>query len=83
MVEIRVAVSDAGAVHGLMRRLVAVFGQAAVSFDSACNEVRVKSARGSRAVDQILRAVEFGLAEDGVRSATLAIGDRAYTIGVP
>ena len=83
MVEIRVAVADAGAVHGLMRRFVGVFGQAAVSFDSACNELYVYSDWGSRAVDQILGAVESWLAEDGVDSATLAIGDVAYTVVAP
>ncbi len=82
MVEIRVAVAD-GAVHGLMRRLVAVFGRAAVSFDSVCNEVQVISDWGSRAVDQILHEVESGLAEDGAGSATVKIGDLAYTVGTP
>jgi hypothetical protein len=83
VVEIRVAVADADAIHGLMRRFVGVFGQAAVSFDAACNEVRVRSDWGSRAVDQILGAIESWLAEDGVSSATLAIGDVAYTVVAP
>lgn|GEM_PF-6768689 len=61
----------------------AVLGQAAVSFDAACNEVRVRSDWGSRAVDQILGAVASGLAEDGIRSATLAIGDAVYTVVTP
>jgi hypothetical protein len=81
VVEIRVAVAGAGAVHGLMQRLVGVFGHAAVSFDSARNEVRVTSDWGSRAVDQVVSLVELGLAEDGIRSATVAVGDHAYTIG--
>jgi hypothetical protein len=83
VVEIRVAVADVGAVHGLMRRFVGVFGQAAVSFDAACSEVHVRSDWGSRAVDQILSAVEAWLAEIGGGSATLAIGDTAYTVVAP
>ena len=83
MVEIRVAVEDAATVHGLMRRFVGVFGRAAVSFDAACNEVHVKSDWGSRAVDQVVAAVESWLAEDGVGSATLAIDDVAYIVVAP
>ena len=47
MVEIRVAVADDATVHGLMRRFVALFGRAAVSFDVAYNEVPVSSAINS------------------------------------
>ncbi len=83
MVEIRVTVGDATTVHGLMRRFVGVFGRAAVSFDAACNEVYVKSDWGSRAVDQVVGAVEAWLAEDGIGSATLAIDDVAYTVVAP
>jgi hypothetical protein len=83
VIEIRVAVADDATVHGLMRRFVAVFGRAAVSFDAACNEVHVRSDWGSRAVDQIVGAVESWLAEDGVGSATLAIDDVAYTVVAP
>ena len=83
MVEIRVAVGDVATVHGLMRRFVGVFGRAAVSFDAACNEVHVKSEWGSRAVDQVVSAVEAWLEEDGIGSATLAIDDVAYTVVAP
>jgi hypothetical protein len=83
VIEIRVAVEDDATVHGLMRRFVAVFGRTAVSFDAACNEVHVRSDWGSRAVDQIVGAVESWLAEDGVGSATLAIDDVAYTVVAP
>lgn len=79
MVEIRVAVDD-GAVHALMRRLVHIFGRDAVSFDSSGNEVRVRSDWGSRAVDQVVTEVQAGIAETGVPSATLAIGDVVYTV---
>lgn len=82
MMEIRVAVEE-GAVHALIRRLVAVFGHAAVSFDTACNEVRVRSDWGSRAVDLILSEVESGLKEDGAGSATVAIGPMAYRVVAP
>ena len=37
--EIRVAVDDAVEVHGLMGNLVGMFGRAAVSFDSASENV--------------------------------------------
>ncbi len=83
MVEIRVAVGDVATVHGLMRRFVGVFGRAAVSFDAACNEVYVRSEWGSRAVDQVVSAVEAWLQEDGIGSATLAIDDVAYTVVAP
>ena len=77
------SVEDAGAVHGLMRRFVDVFGRAAVSFDAVRNEVHVKSDWGSRAVDQIVAVVESWLAEVGAGSATLAIGDVAFTVLAP
>ena len=83
MVEIRVAVADAGAIHGLMRRFVAVFGRAAVSFDNARNEVHVRSDWGSRAVDQVVAAVEAWLVEDGIPAARLAVGDVVHTVVAP
>ena len=45
--------------------------------------MHVRSDWGSRAVDQIVGAVESWLAEDGVGSATLAIDDVAYTVVAP
>jgi hypothetical protein len=83
MVEIRVGVADAPGVHGLTRRLADVFDRSAVSFDGARNEVRVRSERESRAVVQVLGAVEAWLAEDGRDSAELSIGDRSYTMTAP
>ena len=80
MVEIRIAVADPVAVHGLMRRFVDVFGRAAVSYDGTHNEVHVRSEWGSRAVDQVIDAVRAWLSEDGVPSARLAIGDADYTV---
>jgi hypothetical protein len=83
MVEIRVGVADARGVHGLMRRLAGVFDRTSVSFDGTRKEVRVRSEWESRAVVQVLRAVEAWLAEDGLGSAELSIGDRSYTLVAP
>jgi hypothetical protein len=83
MVEIRVGVANAGGVHGLMRRLAGVFDRSSVSFDGARKEVRIRSEWESRAVVQVLGAVEAWLAEDGLDSAELSIGDRSYTLVAP
>ena len=83
MVEIRVAVADATGVHGLVRRLAGVFDQSSVSFDGPRKEVRVRSEWESRAVLLVLDAVETWLAEDGVVSAKLSLGDRSYTMVGP
>jgi hypothetical protein len=83
MVEISVAVADATGVHGLMRRLAGVFDRSSVSFDGRRKEVRVRSEWESRSVLLVLDAVEAWLAEDGVRSAKLSIGDRSYTMVGP
>ena len=80
MVEIRVAVADATGVHGLVRRLAAVFDRSSVSFDGPQNELRVESEWESRGVVLVLNAVEAWLAEDGAGSAKLSIGDRSYTM---
>jgi hypothetical protein len=83
MVEIRVGVTDARGVHGLMRRLASVFDRSALSFDGTRKEVRVRSERESRAVVQVLGAVEAWLDEDGPDSAQLSIGERSYTMVAP
>lgn len=83
MVEIRVAVADAFVAHGLMHRLATLFGRASVSFDEVRNEVRVRSEWESRAVVQVIDAVESWLAVDGVGSAELSLGDRSYTMVGP
>jgi len=83
MMEIRVGVAGAPGVHGLMRRLAGVLDQSAVSFDGARKEVRICAERESRAVVQVLGAVEAWLAEDGRDSAELSIGDRSYTLVAP
>ena len=83
MVEIRVGVADDRGVQGLMRRLAGVFDRSSVSFDGTRKEVRVRSESESRAVAQVLGAVEAWLAEDGLGSAELSIGDRSYTMVAP
>jgi hypothetical protein len=83
MVEIRVAVADAVGVQGLVRRLTGQFDRASVSFDGTRQEVEIRSEWESRAVVGVLHAVEAWLAEDGVDSAKLRIGDRSYTMVRP
>jgi hypothetical protein len=80
MVEIRVAFDGAAGAPGLMRRLVALFDRPSVSFDSALNEVHVRSEWESRGVEQVLNAVESWLTEDGPDSARLSVGERSYTM---
>jgi hypothetical protein len=83
MVEIRVEATDTVAVHSLLRRLSAMFGRSAVSFDGARSEVRVCSEWQSRAVVQVVDAVEDWLGESGANSAQLWMGDRSYTVFGP
>ena len=83
MVEIRVAVTDAARVHGLMRRLGTLFDRSSVSFDPTRSEVHVRSEWGSRSVVEVIDAVQSWLAADGIRSATLSVGDRSYTMAGP
>jgi hypothetical protein len=83
MVEIRVAVDDETSVHGLMRRLTALFGRSAVSFDRSCNEVRIESEWESRGVVGIIDAVEAWIDEDGGEGARLSIGEHSYVLAGP
>ena len=83
MVEIRVAVTDATRVHGLLRRLGRLFDRSSVSFDTTRSEVRVRSEWESRSLVQVLGAVESWLAEDGSGSVRLSIGERSYTMVGP
>ena len=83
MVEIRVAVTDAARVHGLMHRLGRLFDRSSVSFDTKRKEVRVRSDWESRSVVEVIDAVQSWLAADGVGSATLSVGDRSYTMADP
>jgi hypothetical protein len=83
MVEIRVAVEDVDCVPGLVRRLATLFDRSSVSFDRSRMEVRVKSEWESRGVLRVLDAVEAWLADDGVDSAVLSMGDRSYSFAGP
>jgi hypothetical protein len=76
MVELRVGVEDATRALGLMRRLSALFGRSAISFDRLRNEVRVESEWESRAVVHVFDALQAWIDEDGGKGATLSIGNR-------
>jgi len=80
MVEIRVALTDAGGAPGLLRRLAALFDRSSVSFDRMRNEVRIRSEWESRSVVEVIDALQSWLADDGVDSAELSVGDRSYTM---
>jgi hypothetical protein len=83
MVEIRVEVDDAIHVHGLMRRLVALFDRSAVSFDGIRKEIRVVSEWESRGIVRVIDAIEAWIDEDGGQCAMLSIGNRSYTLTGP
>ena len=83
MVEICVAVDDGTSVHGLMRRLAALFGRSAISFDRSRNEIRVESEWESRSVVGVIDAVEAWINEDGAVGARLSIGEQSYTLAGP
>jgi len=83
MVEIRVSVADVAVAEGLVRRLAGLLDLSSVSFDQERNEVSVRSAWESRAVIDVIGAVETWLAAGGVGSAELSIGDRSYTMVGP
>jgi hypothetical protein len=83
MVEVRVAVDDATRVHGLLRRLAALFGRSAVSFDRSCNEVRVESEWESRGVVGVIDAVEAWIDEDGGKGAMLSVGEHSHLLAGP
>ena len=78
MVEIRVTVDDDMGVHALMRRLAALFGRAAISFDRSRSEVRVESEWESRALVEVIETVEAWIAEVGCKGARLSIGEHSY-----
>jgi len=80
MVEIRVAVTDATRIHGLMRNLGTLFDRSSVRYDGARKEVRVRSEWESRSVVEVIDAVQSWLEADGLGSAKLSIGDRSYTM---
>lgn len=83
MVEIRLAVTDATRIHGLMRRLGRLFERSSVSYDGARREVRVRSEWESRSVVGVIDAVQSWLEADGLGSAELSVGDHSYTMVGP
>jgi hypothetical protein len=76
MVELRVGVEDVTLAQGLMRRLSALYGRSAISFDRSRNEIRIQSERESRAVVHVFNALQAWVDEDGGKGATLSIGNR-------
>jgi hypothetical protein len=83
MVEISVVVPDETGARGLRHHLVSLFGRSGVSFDRARHEVRVRSELESRAVVQVIAAVQSWLAADGAGSVRLSVGDRSYLMVDP
>jgi hypothetical protein len=83
MVEIRIAVGDAGGAHGLLRRLADRFDRGGLSFDGTRNEVSVQSESESSSVVEVIETVESWLASDGIDWARLSLGDRSYTMRGP
>jgi predicted DCC family thiol-disulfide oxidoreductase YuxK len=83
MVEIRVVVPDETGARGLRHHLVSLFGRPCVSFDRAGQEMRVRSELESRAVVQVIAAVQSWLAADGTGSVRLSVGDRSYLMVDP
>jgi hypothetical protein len=83
MVEIRVVVPDATGARGLRQNLVSLFGRSCVTFDRARQEMRVRSELESRAVVQVIAAVQSWLAADGAGSVRLTVGERSYLMVDP
>jgi hypothetical protein len=83
MVEISVVVPDETGARGLRHHLVSLFGRPCVSFDRARQEVRVRSEFESRAVVQVIAAVQSWLAAEGAGSVRLSVGDRTYLMVDP
>jgi hypothetical protein len=83
MVEISVVVPDETGARGLRHHLVSLFGRSYVSFDRPRQEVRVRSELESRAVVQVIAAVQSWLAADGAGSVRLSVGDRSYLMVDP
>jgi hypothetical protein len=78
MVDIRVIVADDVSAHGLMRRLAALFGRPAISFDQSRNEVRVDSEWESRALVAVIEAVQAWIDEVGAQGVRMSIGEHSY-----
>jgi hypothetical protein len=83
MVEIRITVTDPALVHALMLRLRRLFAPPDVTYDAASKQVRVCSEWESRAVVEVVDAVQRWVDEGDTGSAELAVGDRHYTLVGP
>ncbi len=83
MVEIRVTVADPALVHTLMVRLRGLFEPSAVTYDWARRQVRVCSEWESRAVSEVIDAVQSWMEDGDTGSAELAVGDHCYTLAAP
>jgi hypothetical protein len=83
MVEIEVTVADTTRIHGLMRRLRHLFDSEAVIYDPAGKRVQVRAEWESRTVVAVVEAVQAWMYESGAASATLAIGNRSFTLVSP
>jgi signal transduction histidine kinase len=83
MVEVEVTVADTTRVHGLMRRLRHLFDSEAVIYDPVGKTVRVRAEWESRTVVAVVEAVQAWMNESGAASATLAIGNRSFTLVSP
>jgi hypothetical protein len=78
--EIRVVVPDDTGVAHLLDVLARV-GARSVSFDTGCNEIRIRAERESnRLVVQVLAAVQKWLADECIVWARLRLGFRSYTL---
>ena len=80
MVEIRITVTDPALVHALMLRLRRLFAPPSVTFDPASSQVRVCSEWESRAVVEVVDAVQQWVNEGDSGAAELAVGNRHYTL---
>jgi signal transduction histidine kinase len=80
MVEIKVTVTDEILVHSLIRRLRRLFDPSAVIYDATLKQVRVRSEWESRSVVEVVDSVQKWMEESGAASASLAVGDRSYTL---
>jgi hypothetical protein len=78
MVEIRVTVTDPRLAPALLLRLRRLFDAPSVTYDLASSQVRVCSEWQSRAVLEVVEAVQGWMAEGDAGSTKLAVGDRSY-----
>ena len=83
MVEIHVDIADLTVAQKLTHRLAGLLERPTVSFDEHLNEVRVRSHWEASGIGRIIETVESWLAAENVDSASLWIGNRAFTMFNP